>query len=117
MQKGKEIDMCDVNNFYQTVEKISFDDIDRIKQLNGKFINIEGFFYGNFEDVALYPSSSSNSSAKALWLNLKIPDSLINKLTKKKVRAIGRVNLSQKGHLNAYLATLDSTFCLKEVEH
>jgi hypothetical protein len=67
--------------------------------------------------VALYPSRSSKSTGDALWLNLVISDSLADKLTKKKVKAIGRVNLSHKGHLNGYLATLDSAFCLKEVVH
>jgi hypothetical protein len=117
LQKGHEIDICGSSNFYQTVEKVSFDNIDHIKKLNGKFIEIEGFFYANFEDVALYPSRSSKSTGDALWLNLLMSDSLADKLTKKKVKVIGRVNLTHKGHLNGYLATLDSTFCLKEVVH
>lgn len=117
LQKEDAVDICGSSNFYQTVEKVSFDDIDRIKKLNGKFIEIEGVFYANFEDVALYPSRSSKSTADALWLNLVLSDSLADSLTNKNVRAIGRVDLSHKGHLNGYFAELDSTFCLKEVAH
>lgn len=115
LQKKQEIDLCGGSSFYQKVEKVSFDDIDHIKELNGKFVEIEGFFYANFEDVALYPSRSSHSTAEALWLNLVLPDSLLDKVNKKKVDVIGKVNIYRKGHLNGYLATLDSTFCIKEV--
>ena len=114
-QKKQAIVFCDSSNFHQPVERVSFDDIDHIKTLNGKFIEIEGFFYANFEDVALYPSRSSHSTAKALWLNLTLPDSSLYKADKKKVAVIGRVNIFQKGHLNGYLATLDSAFCIMEV--
>lgn len=112
LQKKVYFDICRNSNFYQTVEKVSIDDIDRIKKLNGKFVEIEGYFYENFEDVALYPNWPSYTSAGALWLNLVVSDSLADKLSKTKVRVIGRVNLSEKGHLGAYLATLDSTFCM-----
>ena len=114
--KEKEVDLCGLNKFYQRIEKVSFDDIDQIKKFNRRFVEIEGFFYSSFEDVALYPTKSSNSTADALWLNLKVPDSSLDKLRKKKVRVIGRVNISQKGHLGGYLATLDSAFCMKEVD-
>ncbi len=117
LQKKQDIALCDSSNFHQSVENVSFGDIDHIKKLNGKFVEIEGFFYANFEDVALYPSRSSHSTAEALWLNLILPDSLLDKVNKKKVNVIGRVNVLRKGHLNGYLATLDSTFCIKEVMH
>jgi hypothetical protein len=115
--KEQEVDLCGSNKFYQKIEKVSFDDVEHIKKVNGRFVEIEGFFYYNFEDVALYPTKSSNSTADALWLNLKLPDTLLDKLSKKKVRVIGRLNILQKGHLGGYLATLDSTFCMKEVVH
>ena len=116
LQKEKEIDTCVSNNFYQKVEKVSFENIDQIKKFNGRFVEIEGIFYNNFEDVALYPPRSSNSIADALWLNIIVPHSLLDKLNKKKVRVVGKVNIFHKGHLNGYLASLDSTFCIKEVD-
>jgi hypothetical protein len=115
-QKKQEVDICGSSNFYQKVEKVTFDDAHQIKKLNGKFVEIEGFLHANFEDNALYPSKSSHSM-DALWLNSKLPDSLLNLVNGKKVKVIGRVNLLDKGHLNGYLATLDSTFCIMEVMH
>jgi hypothetical protein len=116
LEKEKEIDICGSNNFYQRVEKVSLDDIDRIKKLDGKFVEVEGFLHANFEDLALYPSKHSHS-LDAIWLNSKLPDSLLDKVNAKKVKIIGRVNILDKGHLNGYLAALDSTFCIKEVMH
>src|ERR1700731_1093212 len=88
LDKRKEIDICGSGNFYQRVEKVSFDELDRIKNLNGKFVEIEGFLHANFEDNALYPSKISHSM-DAIWLNSKLPDSLLDKVNGKKVKVIG----------------------------
>ncbi|WP_430899026.1 MULTISPECIES: hypothetical protein [unclassified Paraflavitalea] len=77
---------------------------------------MQGILRFSFEDVALY-SSSSSGSAKAFWLEFKIPNdstmAQIKALSNKKVKIVGRVNLHDKGHLGAYCGTLDSVFCVK----
>lgn len=98
------------------VTKVSLREIKKIKSLDGKYVQIEGYYRDNFEDVALYPSRTADSH-KALWLDMKIPDSIpitrIDSLREKKVLVIGKVNISGKGHLGAYLATLENISCLK----
>lgn len=115
LPKERDTQICNEGGFYQKIENVSFDDTARIRTLNGRFIKIRGIFYNNFEDVALYPSKSSSSPELALWLNLTMPDSLVNRFNKKQISVIGRINIQRKGHLNGYLATLDSVFCLMEV--
>lgn len=111
------LEICYNHDFSQSVEKVSFKNPEEIKKLNRKFVEIEGIFRYNFEDVALYPTKESRST-EAVWLNLKIPDtipdSLLNQLNERKVIIIGRVNILDKGHDNAYLAALDSAFCIKQ---
>lgn len=98
-------------------EKVSLNDKSMLEKSNGKFVEVEGIFRFNFEDVALYPSKRSRS-INAIWLNLEvlnsIPDSLFNELRDKKVTVIGKINFAYKGHDNAYLATLDSAYYIRE---
>ena len=109
--------LCFDNNFHQKVEKTLLN-VEEIKKLNGKFVEVEGVFRYNFEDVALYPSESSELS-EAIWINLtlpqNIPDSLIRSFDDKRVLIIGKVNMTKRGHLNGYMATLDSAFCIKRI--
>jgi hypothetical protein len=98
------------------VTKVSLQETKRIKSLDGKFVEIVGVYRRNFEDVALYPSRNADSQ-KALWLEMKIPDSIplarLDSLSERKILVIGRINISDKGHLGAYLATLENITCLK----
>ena len=119
LQKQRSADIeCFDSNFYQKIQKVSLNDVEGIKRMNGKFIEVEGIFRYGFEDVALYPSRPTDP-AKAIWINFKISevlsDSLLFGLNEKKVKVIGRANTLEKGHFNGYIAALDSTFCIKEI--
>lgn len=115
--KKTKDNLCFANNFSQHVEKVSLKDAGKIKDLNGKFIQIEGYFSHEFENVALYPYKWSEPT-KALWLNFS--DSVVKNqkeldtMNYKEVIVIGRVNTSHKGHYSGYIAELDSVFCIKE---
>lgn len=97
------------------VAKVSLKEEEEIKKLNGKYIQVEGMMYMDFEDVAIYPFN--NSGSKGLWLGSMITDSVGKKkaysIRSRKVLMTGKVNLAFKGHLSAYLGTLDSIICLK----
>ena len=98
------------------VIKVSLKESKRVKSLDGKFVQVKGYYRDNFEDVALYPSRNADSQ-KALWLDMKIPDSIplakLDSLRERKILLIGKINISDKGHLGAYLATLENITCLK----
>jgi hypothetical protein len=108
------VELCHKNFLPPKVEQVSFRNIIVGKDLNGKFIEIEGFFAYSFEDVAIYPETSGHDPG--IWLNLKFGDSSLSKLTNKKVSVIGKVNLKDKGHDLGYLFALDSVYCIKEVQ-
>jgi len=117
-QKEKGIEIGSRDNFFQKVEKVSLSDTSRIKELNGKFVEVGGFFYYNFEDVALYPSRPSDSDG-ALWLDFSLPGTTprqLENLSSRKVVMTGRINLSEHGHLGAYMAGLDSIFYIREIK-
>lgn len=109
--------ICFDSGFNQPLENLSLMNIDQIKRLEGRFVEIDGIFHYRFEDVGLYPSKTAKVSA-AMWVNLEIPDSVpsidLRRLDQKKVSIIGRVNLKDKGHFNSYFGALDSVFCIKE---
>jgi hypothetical protein len=94
-------------------EYISIEDNASIKKLNGKFVKMKGIIHFAFEDVALYATHNSNRN-KAIWLNLKIsdtiPSSTLYKLYGLEIFVVGRIDISRKGHEGAYIATLDSAF-------
>jgi len=112
----RKSDICISTGFNQHVEKVSFNDLENIKKMDGEFVEIDGVFRYAFEDVALYPSFSSNSK-NALWISFT--DSILSHSVELKenidsrVVLIGKINLSNKGHYHSYMATLDSVFCLK----
>lgn len=118
IKKENTLELCFANKFYQPVEKVSLGDAEKIKKMSGKFVQIEGVFNDNFEDVSLNPSKHS-SPTEALWLNFT--DSVVgyqgelDKLNGRRVLIIGRVNPLNKGHYNGYIAALDSVFCIKEI--
>jgi hypothetical protein len=109
-------DVCSRGNFSVEAEKVALTDSFRIKELHGRFVEIEGILHYNFEDVALYPSKHSDV-IKAMWLNLIIPDKVsemkIKRMDGVKVVLIGKIDTTDQGHYDAYIATLDSAFCIK----
>ena len=113
--KESSMESCPlVQSFGQKVTKVSFLDTNGIKAYNGTFIEIEGYFAYSFEDIALY-SKRDPRTAVALWLDLKIPDSMASRLRGKEVQVVGRVDIARKGHDGGYWATLDSAFCIAEL--
>jgi hypothetical protein len=116
---GDFINLCFWDTFNKKVETISLADIKQIEKLNGKFVLIEGYLHQNFEDAALYPSESSDSQ-EAIWLNLTDRLSGYQKelqtINYRKVAVIGKINLSNKGHYNGYIAALDSVSCINQVK-
>ncbi len=118
LQKDDVIDFCYSGKFYQKVEAVPINDLDKIKKLNGKFIQISGILHYSFEDVAVYPIGSKKAE-EAMWLDLQVPTEVsevdLERVDGQKVSIIGRVNLSKKGHFGAYMGSLDSAFCIKQV--
>lgn len=118
LQKDNVIDFCYSGNFYQKVETIPINDLDKIKKCNGKFIQVSGILHYSFEDVAIYPIGSKNAE-EAMWLDLQVPIEVsevdLERADGQQINIIGRVNLSKKGHFGSYMASLDSAFCIKGV--
>ncbi|MGZ8538509.1 MAG: hypothetical protein ACXWV9_09625, partial [Flavisolibacter sp.] len=98
---------------------ITFDKLYNDKQLQGKEVRIKGIIAINFEDIALYPSKSSNSK-KALWIIFSSDvDNNFTELEKykgHKVELTGNINLSHKGHESYYFATISNVTCIKQVD-
>ena len=64
--------ICFDSGFRQSVQEATLEDVDAITRLHGKFVQLEGFFHYNFEDVALYPTKTSDLT-KAIWVNVTAP--------------------------------------------
>lgn len=115
VQKDHFPNLCSMDTFSHNVEKVALKDTIRIQKLNGNFVEMEGILRYNFEDVALYPTKHS-SFTEAIWLNLiipaTIPEQQVQRMDGYRVVVIGKINTSSKGHLGAYIATLDSA-CIK----
>jgi hypothetical protein len=109
-------DVCFDKGFSQPVYRASLNDMDKIKELNGNFIEVNGVFTHSFEDVAIYRVGNYGGK-NAMWLNLELPDSIpgdhLDKLHGKQVRLIGKVNMSSRGHLSYYFGSLDSVLCIR----
>lgn len=114
--KSNAPDLCvKVDNAEET-EQVSIENVERIMELNGSYVKVEGVLHYNFEDVALYPTMNADPK-RAIWLNLIIPESIpdieLEKLNGIAVTVIGKVNTTRKGHFGMYIATLDSAVCIK----
>ena len=85
---------------------------------DGKLVVMKGILHYYFEDIGVYPSRKS-SSLDALWLNFSssnlVADSLLEILNGKDVIVAGRLNIKDKGHGNAYFASIDSVFCINRI--
>lgn len=114
-QKKSKLVLCFEDIKTSNAINMSFKDLYNSKEIEGKKINIEGFFAFNFEDIALYPG---NFKQKAIWLDLNDKfvqnDTLLSKINGKKITVTGTVDLSRKGHLNYYFCTLYNITCITE---
>lgn len=109
-------DICPANQSNRKVEDINLNDPSRIKQLHGQLVRVEGVFHYNFEDVAIYPLSD-RSADHALWLGSFINvanENTLNNLNGKHIVLAGKIDTTGKGHFGAYIATLDSIYCIQE---
>lgn len=111
--KKSEERWCYATNLHQRVERLSIKEISKIKAANGKFIAVDGFFNYSFEDVALYASKASepNSGLCVNFTSFTNLDSL-SVFNRRYVTLIGKINLSHKGHLGMYIASIDSVFLI-----
>ncbi len=114
--KATRDNFCFADNFSQKVEKVSLNDISKIKSLDGVFVQIDGFLTYEFENVALYPYKWAESKS-ALWLNFSNSmfksEKQLDSMNRKEIIVIGKINIKRKGHLGYYMAELDSVFCMK----
>jgi len=87
------------------------------KDIDGKMVTLKGYFSYNFEDVSLY-ERKNDFGQLAVWLEFNHElfenDSILHKLSGKKIRVTGRVDLSAKGHLGYYYCTLTNITCVKK---
>ena len=99
-----------------TAKNISLNDlVYNYKSLDGQTIQTEGIVYYEFENVAIFLEKEYNSNS--FWLdlnrNLTINDSLLHKASGQKFIIKGTIDISSKGHLGAYLATIRNVYYLK----
>ena len=107
---------CKENDSTIKKHNMSFRELYKLKDLQGKTIMITGYFSYNFEDVALYPDTKADQ--EGIWLNfsheLLKSDSLLKKINKKKIAITGQVDLTNKGHLNYYFCSLYNITCIRQ---
>ena len=110
--------ICFDSNSQRHVQKISINDNKALQEFDKKFVEIEGIFYAAFEQTAIYPTRSFESE-EAIWISFpyseKLTDSALMWFDNQRVSVTGRVNISEKGHLEGYKASLDSIFCIKKI--
>jgi len=99
--------------------KIELANHSKIKNLDGKFVKVEGLYFASFEMSGLFLSKETNTST-GLWINFNFPqitqDSINKLLSAKKVSVIGKINLKDRGHLSSYFGSLDSVYCILTVK-
>jgi hypothetical protein len=98
------------------VKKISLNDlVKEYRALDGQGIQTEGIVYFEFENVAI--CADKGYDGKCFWLDMNrdllINDSLLQKASGQNVVLKGTVDISSKGHLNGYLATIRNVYYLK----
>ena len=110
-----------ITNIDSTIKpiKLSLSDLKQtFKQLHGKWIETEGKFHNNFEDVSICPEIILNDEPDCFWLDfnqqLLVNDSLINEANRKRVIIRGKIDTTRKGHMSSYLATIREIYFFKE---
>ncbi|MEI9908425.1 MAG: hypothetical protein WDO71_01375 [Bacteroidota bacterium] len=83
--------------------------------LDGQSIQTEGNVYFEFENVSI--CIDKGYYGKCFWLDLNrdlfINDSLLQKASGQKFILKGTIDISSKGHLGAYLATIRNVYYVK----
>jgi hypothetical protein len=86
------------------------------KSYQGIYIETEGIFYDEFENVSI--CINRGRDIKCFWLRFNdslLKDfSLLMKSSTKRVTLKGVVDTSSKGHLSSYLATIKNVYYFKE---
>jgi len=94
--------------------KISIKDLaKKYKSLHGQYVETEGIFYYEFENVSL----CANRDGGCFWLdfNEKIyQDSVQIKGTTKRFTMKGQIDTSRRGHLSFCLATISNIYYIKQ---
>ncbi len=98
-----------------------YDDFDFVKLKDssnynsGLKVRLTGYLSYNFENIALYPNTVSTAK-EAVWLNFKRQvfnkENILQELNGKEVVVTGILNFLNKGHLNLFLASIDSVNCI-----
>lgn len=89
------------------------------KSLHGQYIETTGRFSCGFEEFALYADKKLFSELKGFWLDTRmdlVPDweNFGDNIQWKRIRIKGRIDTLHKGHLSAYLATIDNVYFFEE---
>ena len=113
----EKIEICLKNADSIKVTKVTWDNVPFLSRIDGDWVEIEGVFTCGFEDVSINSSKNPHSSV-GIWINFKnqieMQDDKLQKMSGKKAIVYGRLNVSDKGHLSGYNASLDSAYCIKE---
>lgn len=114
-QKEKSLSVCVLDLHLSKFEKVSLNDLQELQAHNKQFVEVEGYFHNNFEDVSICPTKRAREKESVSLSFIK--DVLnhrdeLNKLNGKQIVVIGKVNLGFTGP-RSYMATLDSVFCIK----
>ena len=105
---------CEDDKLTENITEISFNQLYRSTNLDGKTVTLEGRFSYNFEDIALYPSFGSGQEGVWLKFTSDVPDSLLKRTNGKKIAVTGVVDTHAKGHLNSYFCTIYNISCIRE---
>ena len=96
--------------------KISLSDLAKdYKAYNGKYIETEGTFHSHFEQFAVFTDKKFlTSKTQAFWLDLnrklQIPEEAFGKMNGQQIRIKGKIDMTRKGHLGQYIATIDNIY-------
>ena len=89
---------------------------EKYKSLHGQYIETEGTFYYEFENVSICVDSEKNS--KCFWLdlnnNLVSNYNLLTNASSRRFIIKGVVDTLSKGHLSYYMATIGNIYYLAE---
>jgi len=88
------------------------------KSLHGQFVEVDGYGFFGFELSALCREDDLfDDDQTCFWLefsrDLKINDSLVLFASGHKFKLKGRIDTTQRGHLNSYPAALTEIYYLK----
>jgi hypothetical protein len=120
-------------NSTDTFDYISFKTLkNNYSKYQGKNIELIGIYKFSFEKSALYPVSVLGDDSKhAIWINFHKDVPLINnqtgvnlldsykefdKITNRRIRIRGKLNMNSKGHLGSYFGELNNVVSIEVVD-